>query len=57
MDKALKDNVYKTPITVYDDSGISWIDRWALSKGKRGRFFKDEPTAPYYIKKLSEIHY
>jgi peptidoglycan/xylan/chitin deacetylase (PgdA/CDA1 family) len=54
MDKALEDDVYKTDITVFGNWGISWIDKWALSQGKKGSFFKDEPTTPDYIKKLSE---
>jgi len=55
MDKALKDKVYTTKVTVFGDKGISWIDRWALSLGKKGDFFKDEPATPEYIIKLSEI--
>ena len=54
MDEALKDDVYKTNITVYGDWGISWIDKWALSQGKKGSFFKDEPATPDYIRKLAE---
>lgn len=54
MDQALEDNVYKTEITVYGNWGISWIDRWALSKGKRGDFFKAEPETPLYIKEMSK---
>jgi peptidoglycan/xylan/chitin deacetylase (PgdA/CDA1 family) len=54
MDEALKDNVYKTEITKYGNWGISWIDRWAISEGKKGDFFKDEPATPDYIVKMSK---
>lgn len=54
MDKALQDKVYKTQITRYGIWGISWIDRWALSQGKKGDFFKDEPTTPDYIVKFAK---
>lgn len=54
MDKALEDNAYKSGITVYSNWGISWIDKWALSRGKKGEFFKDDPETPEYIRKLSE---
>jgi peptidoglycan/xylan/chitin deacetylase (PgdA/CDA1 family) len=54
MDEALQDKVYQTPVTVYGDRGISWIDRWALSRGKKGDFFKEDPETPCYIKKLAE---
>jgi len=54
MDKALEDKLYLTPINIYGNWGISWIDRWALSMGKKGVFFKDDPQTPKYIQKLSE---
>lgn len=54
MDRALEDKVYQTEITRFGNWGISWIDRWALSQGKKGVFFKDEPVTPEYIRKLSE---
>lgn len=54
MDDALKDPAYKTEITVFGDWGISWIDKWALSAGRKGDFFKDDPATPEYIKTLSE---
>jgi peptidoglycan/xylan/chitin deacetylase (PgdA/CDA1 family) len=54
MDKALKDNAYKSEITKFGNWGITWLDKWAMSQGKKGDFFKDEPITPDYIKKLSE---
>nr|MBP7461223.1 polysaccharide deacetylase family protein [Candidatus Delongbacteria bacterium] len=54
MDDALKDSAYQTEIMVYSDWGISWIDRWALSQGKKGDFFKDDPVTPDYIKELAK---
>jgi peptidoglycan/xylan/chitin deacetylase (PgdA/CDA1 family) len=54
MDEALQDKAYQTPVTVYSDWGISWIDRWALSQGEKGDFFKEDPETPGYIKKLAE---
>ena len=50
MTEALKDNAYQKEITKYNDWGISWIDRWALSEGKKGDFFKGEPETPEYVK-------
>lgn len=54
LDEALKDKVYKAEITRFGNWGISWIDRWALSQGKKGDFFKDEPAVPNYIQKMSK---
>lgn len=49
LDEALKDEAYLTPITVYGKWGISWLDRWALSQGMKGDFFKGDPETPPYI--------
>jgi peptidoglycan/xylan/chitin deacetylase (PgdA/CDA1 family) len=54
LDKALEDDAFKSEVTVYGNWGISWIDKWALSRGKKGNFFKDEPQSPDYIRKLTE---
>lgn len=54
IDKALEDDVYKTAIIVFGKWGISWVDKWALSQGKKGDFFKNEPETPDYIKNLSK---
>ena len=53
-DDALKDPAYNTEITVFGNWGISWIDKWALSAGKKGEFFKEDPPTPDYIKRLAE---
>jgi len=54
MGEALEDPAYKTEVSVYGKWGISWIDRWALSAGKKGDFFKGDPLTPDYIKKLTK---
>jgi hypothetical protein len=54
LGEALKDLAYQTEITVFGNWGISWIDRWALSTGKKGDFFKEDPITPDYIKKMAE---
>lgn len=54
LEKALEDPAYQTPITKYGRYGISWLDRWALSAGKTGDFFKGDPESPEYVKKLAE---
>jgi len=48
LDEALEDPVYDNEITRFGNWGISWIDRWALTLGKKGDFFKDEPVPPAY---------
>jgi hypothetical protein len=53
MDEAIQDEAYKTEITVFGNWGISWIDRWALSKGMKHDFFADEPATQEYIVEMA----
>jgi peptidoglycan/xylan/chitin deacetylase (PgdA/CDA1 family) len=55
LTSTLKDEAYRTQITTFGKWGISWIDRWALSAGKKSDFFKDDPPTPEYIIELSKI--
>ena len=57
MEEALNDKAYGTEITKYNDWGISWIDRWSLSAGKKGDFFKGDPVTPEYIKAFLDRWY
>jgi peptidoglycan/xylan/chitin deacetylase (PgdA/CDA1 family) len=54
---ALKDKAYTSKDSYIGNAGISWIHRWALSQGEKGSFFKGEPEAPEFIKKLAGINY
>jgi peptidoglycan/xylan/chitin deacetylase (PgdA/CDA1 family) len=51
--EALADNAYQEEVTEFGNWGISWIDRWAMSKGKKGDFFKGEPKTPEFILELN----
>jgi peptidoglycan/xylan/chitin deacetylase (PgdA/CDA1 family) len=53
MDLTMADEAYKTPITKFGGYGISWLDRWAISQGKTGDFFKGDPETPKYVADLS----
>ncbi len=55
LNQALEDEAYLTKVTVFNYNwGISWLDRWALSMGKKGVFFKDDPITPEYIMRLAK---
>ena len=54
LEKALTDEAYRQKITEYDDWGISWIDRWALSRGETD-FLKEDPKTPAHIMELSGL--
>jgi peptidoglycan/xylan/chitin deacetylase (PgdA/CDA1 family) len=49
LTEVLKDPAYEEKITRFGDWGISWLDRWALSHGKKGDFFKGEPTVDEFM--------
>jgi peptidoglycan/xylan/chitin deacetylase (PgdA/CDA1 family) len=51
---ALKDTAYSSPDTYVGMGGISWLHRWALTKGKRGAFFRGEPEVPAEISALAD---
>ncbi|OYU67880.1 MAG: polysaccharide deacetylase-like protein [Cytophagaceae bacterium BCCC1] len=53
IDLTVADEAYKTPITKFGKYGISWLDRWAISQGKTGDFFKGDPETPKYVADLS----
>lgn len=57
MGEALEEEAYQKEITKYNDWGISWIDRWALSEGKKGEFFKGDPETPEYVKAFLNNRY
>jgi peptidoglycan/xylan/chitin deacetylase (PgdA/CDA1 family) len=53
MEQTMTDEAYETPITKFGRYGISWLDRWAISQGKTGDFFKGDPETPQYVVDLS----
>lgn len=50
QEEVLKDPAYQTQVSKFGNWGISWIDRWALSQGKKGEFFNGDPEVPEFIK-------
>jgi len=52
LQESLADPAYQTEISRYGDWGISWLDRWALSQGKKGDFFQGDPETPVFIREL-----
>ncbi len=52
--EVLKDPAYQTTITTFGRYGISWLDRWALSQGKRADFFEGDPETPEFILELNK---
>ncbi|MFN2517172.1 MAG: polysaccharide deacetylase family protein [Pyrinomonadaceae bacterium] len=55
LSEALTDNAYSSPDTTTGAWGISWIDRWALTRKVPSGFFKGEPRTPAFVMKLAKI--
>ncbi len=53
LEYALADPVYATEDSYTGPSGISWLHRWAFTRGKRGAFFAGEPAVPDTIAKAA----
>lgn len=57
LEESLKDEAYKSKDEFTGGAGISWIDRWALTRGENREFFAGEPRTPKYILELAEVEY
>jgi peptidoglycan/xylan/chitin deacetylase (PgdA/CDA1 family) len=55
LEDALSDKAYASPDTYTGPSGISWLDRWALTRAVPKDFFQGEPRTPAFVMKLAEV--
>ena len=55
LERALKDKAYSSTDTFTGPGGISWLDRWALTREVPQGFFKDEPRTPAFVLKLAGV--
>jgi len=46
LDDVLADSVYRSADTYVGPAGITWLHRWALTRGLRGSVFAGEPEVP-----------
>lgn len=54
LEESLKDEAYKLPDNFIKNSGISWLHRWALDKG-REFVLPDEPKVPEFVMKAAGV--
>lgn len=52
--EVLKDKTYQTKESYFTSKGISWIFRWALSKGMNEKIMDDDIVTPDYIVNMNE---
>jgi peptidoglycan/xylan/chitin deacetylase (PgdA/CDA1 family) len=57
LEDAIANEAYKSPDTFTGRGGITWIHRWAITAGKKGEFFGQEPTAPQWIVEAAGMEY
>lgn len=57
LEEALKDKAYQSADTYVGPGGITWLHRWAITMGKKGEFFKDEPRTPQFVRDAADIKY
>lgn len=55
LSEALTDSAYRSTDTTTGAYGISWIDRWALTRNVPPGFFKGEPQTPAFVLKLAGV--
>lgn len=55
LQEALSDSAYKSPDTFTGAGGISWLHRWAYTKGHRREFFAGEPVTPEFVMKEAGV--
>lgn len=54
LDEALADSAYRSADTYVGPAGITWLHRWALTRGLRGAVFAGEPEVPTEIAAAAE---
>ncbi len=55
LEEALRDKAYRSEDIYTGPAGISWLQRWAMSQGKKGDFFQGEPRTPEFVLKAAGI--
>ena len=55
LEKALKDEAYRSPDTYTGPAGITWLHRWALTRGGPSLVLPGEPKTPEWIRKEAGI--
>lgn len=56
LDEAMKDEVYRQYDTFFGGGGISWLERWAKTRGVTREFFAKEVPVPMSIKERAGIY-
>ena len=55
LETALKDPAYQSPDTYVGPGGITWLHRWAITRGVDKDFYRGEPTTPQWVQVAAGI--
>lgn len=55
LEEVLTDSAYALPDTFTGVGGITWIHRWAITRGMKPEFFHGEPLTPSFIMKEAHV--
>jgi peptidoglycan/xylan/chitin deacetylase (PgdA/CDA1 family) len=55
LERALQDPAYQSPDAWRGAGGISWLDRWAITRGVPKGFFANEPRTPRWVQELAGL--
>ncbi len=54
IERALEDPAFASPDTFVGTGGITWIHRWALSRGMPKSFYAGEPEVPRFVSETAQ---
>jgi peptidoglycan/xylan/chitin deacetylase (PgdA/CDA1 family) len=54
LDEAVADDAYRSADTFVGGGGVTWLHRWALTRGGRELIVPDEPTVPEWVERAAE---
>jgi peptidoglycan/xylan/chitin deacetylase (PgdA/CDA1 family) len=54
LDRALADSAYQSADRYTGPSGITWLHRWAITRGMPGSVFRGEPEVPDWVSKAAQ---
>ncbi len=55
VDEAMTDPAYRSRDTWIEDGGVSWIERWGVTRGIHQAYFDRDPPADGWITKLAGV--
>jgi peptidoglycan/xylan/chitin deacetylase (PgdA/CDA1 family) len=54
LDRALEDPAYQSADQFTGAGGITWLHRWAMTRGMSGAIFRGEPVVPDWIERAAQ---